>query len=222
MELMRSQKNELLEIIKNYELDPFNFKWTSEKVEGRKSSVLRYKDTDYFFCTCINPNGFIFLYSPGVDKYVERSDVYSWSNGTSYFIRWLLHLKREIDQPDLWEELEKIKLFENVEFETENNIQQFTYQETLQIQEGINNIREYLLEEVKGNTQEIKAINDKLDYLIDSSKRMGRIDWKNVFVGAIVNIITSVGLNPEQGQIVVTLFQSAVSGIMRLINTAGV
>lgn len=220
MELMRSQKNQLLEIIKRKELDPFNFEWVKEVDRSKLISLLKYKDTDYLFGTKIYPDYFEWVASPGLDYLIEKHVVYSWNDVVVGFHYWLNYLNREIEQPDLWGELERIKEFGDIEYEVENTMQQFSYQETSQIEEGINNIRDYLIKEVKGNAEEVMKINEKLDYLIDASKRMGRIDWRNVFIGTVVNIITSVGLNPEQVQVVAQLFQSAVTGIMRLVSSS--
>ena len=224
MELMRSQKNELLEIIKTFELESFNFKWSMDKdIFERQIQTLRYKDTSYYFAINISRDTFTCLCSPGEEKIHESTVQYKWENARYDFRQWLYYLEREISQPDLWEELEKIKVFDDIEFESEseNTMQQFTYQETMQIENGINEVRKYLIEVVENDKEQSKIINEKLDYLIHASKRMGRMDWKNVFVGAFVNIATSIGLNQEQGQVIITLFLNTVSGIMKFISTHG-
>lgn len=34
----------------------------------------------------------------------------------------------------------------------------------------------------------LATVNRKLDYLIEASTRLGRIDWKNIFVGSLVGL----------------------------------
>jgi len=220
--LMKGQKNDLLMEIKRTELDPLNFEWKRLGDNKKNRGILdsfTYKGTDYFFAVNIPSEHFVIAYSPGHTILQERVARYDWESVVYTFRDWLSYLSREISQPDLWEELEGLKenaSFEyEFEYETENGMQQFTYQQVVQIEKGINEIREYLLEQVDGKTDEI---NHKLDYLIDASKRMGRTDWKNVFFGALVNLAINTGLDEMQRQAVVALFQSAVTGILKLVN----
>lgn len=220
--LMKGQKNDLLMEIKRTELDPLNFEWQRSEDKKKHSGIIdifKYKGTDYIFAVNIPSEHFVVVYSPGHTIFQERVQHFDWESVVYTFRNWLNYLSREISQPDLWEELEEIKInatFEyEFEYETENGMQQFTYQQVVQIEKGINDIREYLLEQVDGKTDEI---NHKLDYLIDASKRMGRTDWKNVFFGALMNIFTTIGLDPVQREAVVALFQSAVTGILKLVN----
>jgi len=220
--LMKSQKNDLFKEIKRTELDPLNFQWErlgDKKKDDDSFDHFSYKGTRYFFAVNIPKDHFSIIYSPGESMLHEKTSHYDWDVVLLSFRSWLKCLSREILEPDLWEELEGLKenaSFEyEFEYETENGMQQFTYQQVVQIERGINEIREYLLEQVDGKTDEI---NHKLDYLIDASKRMGRTDWKNVFFGALVNLAINTGLDEMQRQAVVALFQSAVTGILKLVN----
>ncbi|HHX60329.1 MAG TPA: hypothetical protein GX707_06280 [Epulopiscium sp.] len=215
MELMISQKNQLLEIIKRRELDPFNFEWGKEVGRKEKISCLEYKDTEYLFGVKISEGNFNCLYSPGYNIRYETETQYSWNDTVQCFSKWLTYLAREISQPDLWEQLEKIKEFSDIEYELEDNMQQFTHQEFKQIQAGIEGIKGYLLNVVNNDDEDSKIINGKLDYLIESSERMGKKDWANIFYGTMVSLSISLALDPGQGQAMYQLFKNAVSGIIK-------
>jgi hypothetical protein len=43
----------------------------------------------------------------------------------------------------------------------------------------------------------MQVLNAKLDYLVGAAGRLGRIDWRNVFAGAILGFILSAALPPE-------------------------
>lgn len=63
MELMISQKNQLLELIRIYELEPFNFEWVKIKNRyERLIPVLKYQDTPYYFSIDITRDGFICIH----------------------------------------------------------------------------------------------------------------------------------------------------------------
>lgn len=224
MELMRSQRNGLLEIIKINGLDPFNFEWDKEVGKGNIVSFLKYKDTDYLFGIKVSKNDFELFVSPGFELILQINKVRSWNDVVVSFQQWLFCLEREISQPDLWEELEKIKLddfipeLDGFEFEEEYAGQEFSYREVVQIQEGINNIRDYLVEVSDGNTEEIKIINQRLDYLTDAVKRMGRTDWKNIFIGVMIDIGINIISDPAQRKIIGQMIQNMFSGIVKLIS----
>lgn len=226
MSLMRSQKNSLLEEIRESVLDPFNFEWDNEIDESTDLllEVLKYKGTEYYFAIVVDDDVFRVGYTPGENMLYERAEYDEWEEILYYFRNWLSCLKREISQPDLWEELEKIKLddfipaLDGLEFENEYAGQEFTYREVLQLEEGINNIRNYLVEASKDNDEEIRNINHKLDYLTDAVKRMGRTDWKNIFIGVMIDIGINIISDPVQRQIVGQMIQNMFSGIVKLIS----
>lgn len=220
MELMISQKNELLGLIREYGLEPFNFKWNKEGGD----STLRYKDTDFGFAVNIVPGVFNCTYSPGESFIYDREKVYIWDDVVSIFMQWLSCLKREISQPDLWKELEKIKMddlipeLDGFEFEDKYEREEFSYREVMQIEQGINDIGNYLVEISNGNDEEIQIINQKIDYLTDAVKRMGRTDWKNIFIGVMIDIGINIISDPVQRQIIGQMIQNMFSGIVKLIS----
>jgi len=218
MSLLKSQKNKLFESIKRYGLEPFNFEW-DDRVEA---SILRYRDTSYFFSVEIERSKFVCSYSPGSNIIYERSNLCYWDVVVIYFEGWLNFVMNEISQPDLWAEIEKIKEFGDIEYEIESTMEQFTYQEVKQIETGIEEIRRYLLNEVNNDDEDSKIINEKLDYLIESSERMGKKDWANIFYGAMVSLSISLALDPGQGQAMFQLFKNVVSGIIKLISAHGI
>ncbi|MDR7856108.1 hypothetical protein [Tissierella sp.] len=223
MSLMRSQKNSLLEEIKESVFDPFNFEWDTSigKDEDELIEILRYKGTDYKFLILLEEDNIRFGLSPGQNIPFEQSYSYEWDEVLEFFRLWLQYLEREISQPDLWGELEKIRAFDDIEYEIENTMQQFTYNEIKQIQRGIGEIRRYLLNVVDNDEEDSKTINEKLDYLIESSERMGKKDWLNIFYGSMFSLSISLALNPEQGQTMINLFKSAVLGIVKFLSVSG-
>jgi hypothetical protein len=55
----------------------------------------------------------------------------------------------------------------------------------------------------------MQVLNAKLDYLVGAAGRLGRIDWRNVFAGAILGFILSAALPPESArQIILELLRA--------------
>jgi hypothetical protein len=53
----------------------------------------------------------------------------------------------------------------------------------------------------------------KLDYLGDAASRVGRIDWRNAFVGVILSYILGAALPPESARSIFQTFVALLRGI---------
>lgn len=91
--LLRSQKNDILEIIRKYELDPYNFNWSIKpsrfKGEGGKLfniSIISYDNTEYYFIFDIQNGNHYSIFSPGGDKLHEHRFPGSWEGQLQYVI----------------------------------------------------------------------------------------------------------------------------------------
>jgi hypothetical protein len=101
--------------------------------------------------------------------------------------RWLTYLKREINTPGLWGSLaEERELFSAEPAGAVNA--PFNAEEQGQIKRAIDEIRVYITTTYTLAGEPLRRVNAKLDYLIDASTRLGRIDWKNTFVGTLLSL----------------------------------
>jgi hypothetical protein len=221
--LLRSQKNAILELVKRSELDPFNFSWSEELSKfswgGNRPEVscLSYNDTEFYFLFDFLKGENYAIFSPGADKLVEKAYPGNWESQLSYVKKWLTCLKREIQQPDLWVELAKYKLAPGEQISREIENEPFTAQQVDQIAESLNKIREYLEANFNLDMQQKTLMNEKLNYLLEASKRQGRKDWLHTSIGVIFTIATGLALAPEQAKVIWNILKVAVSGITQLI-----
>jgi hypothetical protein len=186
--LLKTQKNEILILIKESKLDPMEFEWEEDA-----------KDEDGYVITHFNrlvhkPSGYAaefgersLAYSPGSEKPTELEINLDWIGKLSAVRLWLYNLKREIEAPDLWAALSQEQEILNLEPSEAVNTP-FTLDEQLQIKTAIEEIRIYITSTYSLEGDSLTKINRKLDYLIDASTRLGRIDWKNLFVGALISL----------------------------------
>jgi len=222
--LMKSQKNEILDLIKETSLDSFSFKWSD--VDSQLSdnggfpltvSKLSYDNSSYYFVFDLHKNQHYSFYSPGNSKLHQEEYPGGWNNQIYYVVQWLNYLEREVSQPDLWDDLSKQKIVYDQKIHPEMTNEPFSVFQSEQISEGIENIRKYLLEEFKDNSEFKNLINKKLDYLKDASKRQGRSDWFHTGIGVFVGIATALAMSPDQTKNMWVLFESAITGILRLL-----
>jgi hypothetical protein len=134
----------------------------------------------------------------------------TWPAVMRNFRAWLEEVKLDLETPDLWAELQSAaKLLEFDSGDAAENTP-FTHEE----QEGIarrlqelaeNAKRTYSLSEVQ-----MRALNDKLSYLVDAAGRLGRTDWRGVLIGTMLSFVLSVALPPDPAR---HIFFSILRGI---------
>jgi len=218
-ELLQSQKNKLLEIIKYKELDPFNFEWVTLPSKFGRSFVpsLQYKGTSYHFTFDWNDGDRHSIYSPGCSNLVDSLYAGSWDKRKDHFESWLYYLEREVEEPDLWEQLSQFRLEDQASPDPEIENLPFTVYEAQQITTGINRMRAYLEAEFDTVEYDHDLINQKLDYLIDAAKRQGRKDWFHTCIGILVSLGSALGLSPEHGSKLMHILKETVNGVVRLL-----
>lgn len=221
--LLVSQKNQILELIKNTSFDPFNFEWSevyssfSNTRNKLTVSEISYKNSNFYYVFDFKNDKNYSIFSPGKDQLNGQEYPGNWEHQMQYFVKWLSYLEREVSQPDQWEVLEKQKLEWANKFEPDSSNEQFTFPQVQQIENGLTKIKEYLIKE-KGNDKFAEEIiNKKLDYLIDAAKRQGKNDWFHTCIGVFSGISVALSLSPEQTHNIYISLKSTFSGILKLL-----
>lgn len=217
--LLKSQKNQLLEAIKSVDLDPFNFVWSNDESihDDIVIPVLKYGDGSFYFK--FDTDGIdehYAIYTPGSDLVEEESSTRTWVEQLSCFKQWLQNLKREIEEPDLWAELQKYKIQGESGSFTDLANEPFTAYEAEQINIALIEVRSYLNKFVKGDAQKENFVEEKINYLIDAAKRQGRRDWLHTSIGVIVTITTALVLAPEEANNIWNVLKTALGSIFQL------
>ena len=223
--LLRSQKNDVFRLIKESGLNPENFEW--QKTEGPRAftsyafgetiPTLRYKGTEYYFLINYEDLLYKIEFCPGKKTIIERMDtIVSWDILLNYFTHWLDFLKREVEQPDLWEELFKYQLSPDT-FSPNLANEKFNIQELKKISEGIDNIRAYLESEFELEKEQNEIVNEKLEYLVSASNRLGKKDWFNICFTVTFSIALALSMSPEQANTIWKMITSHLKGIIQLL-----
>ena len=74
---------------------------------------------------------------------------------------------------------------------TENDNSKFNEEESKLIADGMEEIKQYLLTAHKLDPE---LIEGQIKYLVESSERLGRKDWKNALIAVIFSIIIQGGV----------------------------
>ncbi|GMQ91375.1 MAG: hypothetical protein BMS9Abin11_0683 [Gammaproteobacteria bacterium] len=217
--LLKSQKNQVFEIIKSSGLDPFNFKWTTTDSmieEDTKVPVLEYEDGEFYFQFDLKNESKYSGFSPGKEGVDETSYPGTWEFQLHNVTEWLTYLENEIDQPDLWSEIEKYRIEEDQDVLSQIVNEPFTVNQADQVQIGILKVRSYLEQYTKTNQEQADFVNHQLDYLIEAVKRQGKRDWLHTSIGVIMTITTALALAPDEAKNIWNILKTALGGILQL------
>lgn len=222
---LKSQKYEVFNLIEKFGLDPSKFKWTykKEKNSSLKKERITYNDPIYYLSIRLENNRTSCDFSPGLFNVNEKKNFnhdymkLPWAGILECIKKWLISLKRELEVPDIWDKIGNFHL--DYESKTKGQIpnKKFSKDEIEKTSQSLENIRAYLIQ-LKGESQEhLNLINEKIDYLIEASKRMGRKDWIHVCIGAFTSLMTGLALSPEKSKEIWSLLREGISFVVRLL-----
>jgi hypothetical protein len=189
------QRNELFKTIEIAGLDPIEFEFENSDAGIR----LKHKWSD----SC-------FIFSGDSGHYVGRCvvgdgpdwpyEIYSWQSLVPRVRRWLEEVKRDLETPDLWADLQReAELLGGASNEATENTP-FTPDEQKEVAGQLQELAEYVGRTYSLSGQQMQILNAKLDYLVDASRRLGRKDWINAFAGAVLGFILAAALPPESAR----------------------
>jgi hypothetical protein len=140
-------------------------------------------------------------------------ETYSWQTTIPRISSWLEWVKFDLETPDLWAELrQEADLLGAISHDNENT--PFTPSEQKEISKRLRELAEKVRHTHSLSEAQMQALNTKLDYLVKAAGRLGRIDWRNALVGAILGLVFTVALPPESAR-------DIIFGLFRAIGQLG-
>jgi hypothetical protein len=199
--LQKWQTNDLFEAIQIGGLDPRAFEMENSGAETQ----VKHKWSRSFFI--IGGDAGDYRGHSVVGDGVEWPyEVYSWHSLMTRFSRWVSEVKTDLDTPDLWAELRsETDLLRSAHTGAGDNTP-FTRQEQKEIELRLRELEAQVAQTCSLPEREVENLNAKIDYLVKAAGRVGRIDWRNLFVGAVVGYLFT-GIPPEPARCV---FQALV------------
>lgn len=189
--ILPSQKNQVLLALEAYGFTAEEFIWEdhhSEMTTYTTVSKLTHKSSIGYFIFDFFKGQHYCSFSPGEDKQIDSFFSQIWVVQMSYFYCWIKYLRREIEAPDLWGTIRNEKGFLHNSFDTENN-EPFSREERVKIESSLNEIKEFIKVTHETQTKDILFLESRIEYLITSSERLGKKDWKVMAIGMFFDII---------------------------------
>jgi len=205
--LLKTQKNEIFEVLKVHELGHTEFIWSKEKSDYNEYevSVLTHNPTEYFFKFDFNTNqNHCCKYSPADGK--RRSTVFTgnWYDQTEHVHIWAVCLEEELDAPDLWDLAKSTKDLVKHDFEEDDN-SKFSNEEIDKINGKLDELSDYIVKTSNLNTEQLSFLNSRIDYLKSSAERVTKKDWKIIFIGVLFNLIVGLGLSAAKANDIMSI-----------------
>jgi hypothetical protein len=82
---------------------------------------------------------------------------------------------------------------------------------------SINELKLLIHQNFNTSQEQQKLVDDRLNYLIDSTNRLNKFDWKSVSISTMLSIVTTLTLDVEKGRQLFVLFQKVFSIIPLLV-----
>lgn len=226
--LLKSQRNDVFHWIREVGLSPSEFKWSastdSNRFPDNPHSILNHIPSGYFLNFDRSSRGYqIHFYgSPGRNElsfshYGKEREL--WSDEVKESVQeWLNNVKREIELPDLWELAHKeMDILDSVGKTSALENTPFSDDEQILISSRILEIEHFLINSQDLDDKQQQAVKKQLEYLVDSSTRLGRKDWMNIGIGALFSLAMQLYLPAEPSRQLFhmfgTFFRHLISGL---------
>ncbi len=195
--LLVSQKNAVFRLLSGCELDVGQFVWRKIVGETYTHSQLVHGQSGYYFKFLSWPNGWGYEMSPGMESRFATGSAGEWATELTFFRAWALGLRKELEEPDLWETIRQGRAL--VETASDANIENSPLSEEEQqlIQESLEEVKQHLLGIRELGVAQRDFVERQFQYLVDASGRLGRKDWTNIFLSVLVSNIVGLALPSE-------------------------
>jgi hypothetical protein len=209
--LQKWKKNQIFEAIQNAGLDPKEFDLNNDDAEAR----LKHKWSKSYFIIGGDAGKYVGSYAAG-DTPEWPYEVYSWEPLMKRISSWLEEVKRDIETPDLWDELQREAELLGIGADETTENTPFTGDEQKEIVGRLQELAEYVRITYSLTSEQMRVLDEKINYLNDAKGRLGRTDWRGVFVGAIVSYVLTAGIPPESARSIFMTFMALLRAIGHL------
>ena len=208
-------------------LEPRDFGWS--EIESLSSSGksflvdrLTHTPTGYHFTFDTFEGEAFPYYFPNIDQATTNypGPVDTWEKVFSHVTSWVLILKNEIIEPDLWAASHDDKKLIAASIDDLQN-SPFTTQEQQRIKVAIDELHGFIHATANYSSTQQKFIDSRLRHLEEASSRLGRKDWITLAMGTLTNIVVGVALAPDAARELVrtagALFGWVAAGVQLIL-----
>lgn len=220
--LLKTQKNEIFEILRGAGLEPADFSWSEEESlisEDLIVSRLKYRDGRFYYQFDFSERTEAHWYecSPGQGIAVQSEYTATWAQQLYQTNTWANLLKSEIDAPDLWQEIEKYRATFSLAPPEKLLNEPIPAYEAEKIGDSLRVLAEDMKKHFELTQQQNEFVRSKLDYLVEAAKRQGRLDWVHTCIGVLITIAMGLAMSPEEASKLWEFARNLLGQFIRLI-----
>jgi hypothetical protein len=212
--LLKWQTNRIFEAIQAAELDPREFHLENDDAEVS----IKHKWSASHFTIVPDPSHYVgrCVVGDGMDWPIDQ---YTWQSLVTRIGSWLEDVKRDLEMPNLWAELQRDpQLLFGADSDDGAENKPFTQAEQNEIAARLHELAERARRTYSLSATQMRALEAKVDYLVTAARRLGRIDWLNVCAGAILGYILNASLPPEAARGILAALFRAIGHLYGLPN----
>lgn len=188
--LSRLQRNQIHEILTTQGLQASDCEWSSQKSAGTLIERLHHRPTAAHIAFSLHGSLLGMAWWPSVPGVSGSQGIFPWPMAAKYVEIWAGVVRRDDQAPDLWAEAAKAKEIPNAagDFGADNS--PFDVAEIELLKPQLDEIEAYVAATQPLTEPQRRELRQRFDYLLGSAKRkVGRIDWLNIFIAQIIQLV---------------------------------
>ena len=132
---------------------------------------------------------------------------------------WLTSVRENYLAPDLWGSLgAQQELIASLSQDDAEDNSPFTAPEREQIAQQLRELEKQLVDGFELQGVQVREVEDRIEYLIDATNRLGRFDWKQALLSQLLSLIVLALLPPEA---LAAIVQYLTGGFFDLVRGSG-
>jgi len=178
--------------------DPREFELVDRQSEGGVWPTLMHTPTAFSFTIIETQDArFRVTFMPGETTWRESYGNGSWDQVIATRLpMWLRYVRREIEAPDLWGELRREAELVAGDLNAADNTP-FSPDEQAQVRRHLDEVKQLIRANQALTATQLDAIDSRIDYLAEATERLGRIDWREAFVGSMLGLVVQSVVPPQ-------------------------
>jgi hypothetical protein len=193
MRLEKFQRIGIYEALEAGGLDPRECDLSEDDAEARISHI----PSGSHFTLGSSPLPWRGSYVVGDSALSTPYEAYAWTKVEEHVRRWAEKVKRDVDTPDPWKELQREReLFTGAGYADVANAP-FTADEQAEIAEQLGEIKEYVQKTYSLSKEQTALMEAGFAELRASSRHLGRMTWRLTFLGVVFTFVVGGILPPD-------------------------
>jgi hypothetical protein len=205
--LGKLKDNEVFHAVEAAGLRPQEFLWDDD---GEEVIYFRHQSTDAYFVFGGRPGNYVTRSVAGEYEGPELTQ-YTWPAVMARVELWLYWLRHDIETPDLWDELRRQTEVLAGSWDRDLENTPFTIDERAAIAGLLDEFRENARTTYSLSTSQLADLDSKLDYLVNAADHLGRKDWKNACIGALIGYVLSVAFPPDATRHIIMMLVNGIT-----------